>query len=193
MPSPAQTSGTGVAANISVNSVAQNLSLTGTNTFQIVATVTDAAGTVQTGTAFVLTSVANASGGTTTYTGTITGGGSNAFAGFTFTIAGFVTGANNGVFECSASTATTLVLSNAVGVTETHAATATPDDAVAFKYVSRSPAYATVSTSGKVTGVAKGGAVIEVSYPLFGNSRGVAPSGEYIEKVYKEVNITVKA
>lgn len=74
---------------------------------------------------FTLTSVANASGGNTVYTGTITGGGSNAFAGYTFVIAGFTNSANNGTFICASSTATTLTLQNASGVAETHAATAT--------------------------------------------------------------------
>lgn len=77
------------------------------------------------GVGFVLTSVANASAGTTTYTGTITGGGTApGFAGVTFTVAGFTTGANNGTWQCASSTATTLVLNNAAGVAETHAATA---------------------------------------------------------------------
>ena len=74
---------------------------------------------------FTLTSVANASGGNTIYTGTITGGASNAFAGYTFVIAGFTNAANNGSFICASSTATTLTLQNASGVAETHAATAT--------------------------------------------------------------------
>ena len=86
-------------------------------------------GTSDTETPFTLTSVANASGGTTVYTGTITGGAANAFAGYTFVIAGFTTSANNGTFTCSASTATTLTLSNASGVAETHAATATYSNA----------------------------------------------------------------
>lgn len=73
---------------------------------------------------WTFTSVANASAGSTVYTGTPTG----AFAssvGLTFTVAGFVTGANNGAFACTAATATTLTLSNASGAAETHAATGT--------------------------------------------------------------------
>lgn len=66
-----------------------------------------------------LTSVANASGGNTVYTGTITGGGSNAFAGRTFMAYGFAQAANNGVFTVTASTTTTLTLANASGVTDT--------------------------------------------------------------------------
>ena len=76
--------------------------------------------------ALTLTSVATASAGSTVYTGTITGGAANAWAGATFVIAGFTTSANNGTFVCTASSATTLTLSNASGVSETHAATATP-------------------------------------------------------------------
>jgi uncharacterized repeat protein (TIGR01451 family) len=73
---------------------------------------------------FALTSVANAAGGSTVYTGTITGGAANAFTGVVFTVAGFTNAANNGTFTCTASTTTTLTLSNAAGVAETHAATA---------------------------------------------------------------------
>lgn len=71
-----------------------------------------------------LTSVASATGDTSVYTGTITGGGANAFAGFYFTIAGFTNAQNNGVFFCQASTTTTLTLTNYAGTAETHAATA---------------------------------------------------------------------
>ncbi len=73
---------------------------------------------------FALTSVANAAGGNTVYTGTITGGAANAFTGVVFTIAGFGTAANNGTFTCTASTATTLTLNNAAGVAQAQAATA---------------------------------------------------------------------
>jgi hypothetical protein len=72
---------------------------------------------------FSLTSVANASGGNTVYTGTITGGASNAYATRYFVVSGFTNGANNGTFNCTASTATTITLANAAGVAETHAAT----------------------------------------------------------------------
>ncbi len=71
-----------------------------------------------------LTSVANAAGGNTVYTGTVTGGAANALAGTTFIVAGFTNAANNGTFVATASTATTLTLANAAGVAETHAATA---------------------------------------------------------------------
>lgn len=70
---------------------------------------------------FTLTSV----NGAGVYTGTITGGASNAFAGIPFTIAGFANAANNQTSVCTASTATTITLTNTSTVSETHAATAT--------------------------------------------------------------------
>jgi len=72
----------------------------------------------------ILTSVANASGGNTVYTGTITNGGSNNFVGLTFLISGFGLSQNNGTFVCVASTSTTLTLANAFGTSETASATA---------------------------------------------------------------------
>jgi hypothetical protein len=77
-----------------------------------------------------LTSVGNASGTSTIYTGTITGGAANAFVGYTFLIAGFTNTPNNGAFVCTASSATTLTLTNAGGIAETHAATAISTGAV---------------------------------------------------------------
>lgn len=76
------------------------------------------------GTPFVLTSVANAAGGVTVYTGTITGGTTPNYVGHTFVIAGFTNGVNNGTFVCTACSTTTLTLVNASGAAETHAATA---------------------------------------------------------------------
>lgn len=76
------------------------------------------------GTTLALTSVANASGGSTVYTGTI---GSNSYVGQTFTVKGFANSANNGVFACTANDATTLTLSNPNGVAETHAGSAVLD------------------------------------------------------------------
>ena len=80
---------------------------------------------------FTLSAAANASAGTTQYTGTITGGitpytsgASNAYIGFLFVVSGFATAANNGTFTCTASDATHLTLDNANGVSESHAATA---------------------------------------------------------------------
>jgi hypothetical protein len=65
---------------------------------------------------FSITSVA---GGTGVYTGTITGGAANAFAGYYFVVTGFSNLPNNGTFVCTASTTTTLTLQNAASVTET--------------------------------------------------------------------------
>lgn len=79
---------------------------------------------------FTLTAAANASGGNTVYTGTITGGASNNYAGYTFLVAGFDTFANNGTYFCVASSATTLTLANVNGVADTHAATAISAGAV---------------------------------------------------------------
>ena len=71
-----------------------------------------------------LTEVANAAGGVTVYTGTISGGAANTLVGTTFIVAGFTNAANNGTFVVTASTATTLTLANAAGIAETHAGTA---------------------------------------------------------------------
>jgi hypothetical protein len=71
-----------------------------------------------------LTSVDNASGGSTVYHGTITGGAANAYANFYFYVSGFTNGGNNDVMQATASTATTLTMTNAGGVAETIAATA---------------------------------------------------------------------
>lgn len=77
------------------------------------------------GGSFPLSSVATTSGGSTVYTGTISGGGSNAYAGLYFSITGFDNAANN-VFNalCTASTATSLTLTTSAGVSDTHTATA---------------------------------------------------------------------
>lgn len=72
---------------------------------------------------FTLTAAANASGGATVYTGSITNGGSNGWQGYYFTVAGFTNGANNGTWLCTASSTTTITLANAGGVAETHAGT----------------------------------------------------------------------
>jgi hypothetical protein len=72
---------------------------------------------------FTLTQVA-VSGGNATYTGTITGGGSNAFVGYVFTITGFTNSGNNVQITVTASTATTLVCVASTQVNETHAGNA---------------------------------------------------------------------
>ena len=77
-----------------------------------------------------LTAAANASSGTTVYTGTITGGASNGLATQSVVIAGFDIAANNtggsnpNAFNIVSSTATTITVNNANGVADTHAGTA---------------------------------------------------------------------
>lgn len=64
---------------------------------------------------------------TVTYTGTITGGATNALAGAVINVSGFTNAGNNGTFTVTSSTATTLVVTNASGVNETHAGTVVMD------------------------------------------------------------------
>lgn len=71
-----------------------------------------------------LTAAATASGGNTVYTGTITGGGSNALVGTNVSVNGFTNAGNNGVFNVVASSTTTLTLANSGGIAETTSATA---------------------------------------------------------------------
>jgi hypothetical protein len=156
---PAQTTGLGVAAKILVqgnihpgntkpgyNGVV--LSLSGADaptTFQLNPEITDVSGAVvDPGTEYVLSAVAASTigvltltgaaasvAGDTAYAGTFSGGGSNAYAGVTFTVAGFTNAGNNGSFICVASTTSALTLINPNGVLETTAATATPDEGTA--------------------------------------------------------------
>lgn len=79
---------------------------------------------------FALTSVATSIGSSAVYTGTITGGGSNAFVGLIFLVAGFNGPNNNGTFVCTASSTTTLTLSNAIATSESTASTAISAGAV---------------------------------------------------------------
>lgn len=199
------TTGIGTPAQIAVDSVNVVLSLSGTTTHQITATVQDALGNPVG--QLTLTAAAAASGGSTVYTGTVTGGASSALAGFTFVIAGFVTNAvNNGTFACTASSATTLTLSNPAGIAETHAATATPQGfvtATTFTYDNSGEQnlvsgttfaqVATVSGSGLITAGAKGQTTIEVAYP-FANATGtVAAVGSNwpINKIFKLITVQV--
>lgn len=187
------TTGLGVAAQVAVDTKILDLSLSGVDTHQITASVEDVAGTPTPGTVFVLTAAANASGTTTVYTGTITGGGSNAFVDEVFLVAGFVTNAvNNGTFICTASSGTTLTLDNAAGIAETHAATATQEGSTKVYFITRNSGQATVSATGLITGVALGVAVIEASAPTFSNTIGLNPDGSPVNKVYSEINVHVK-
>jgi hypothetical protein len=78
----------------------------------------------QASTVLTLTSVAAGSGGHTVYTGFITNGAANFYAGKLFSVNGFTNIDNNGTYTCTASTTTTLTLNNAAGVVETNNATA---------------------------------------------------------------------
>jgi Bacterial Ig-like domain (group 2) len=189
---PNPTTGLAVAAQVEAGVDKQQLSLSGTNIYQIVPALRDGSTAAKPGAAFVLTSVANAAAGVSVYTGTVTGGAANALVGTEQVVTGFVTPANNGVFVVTASTATTLTLANAGGVAETHAGTSTEEGASAFTYVSRNPAYVTVSSTGLVTGVKVGHSVVEVSYPTYDNSHGLTPRGLPLEKIYDEISFHVK-
>lgn len=153
--------------------------------------------------------------GTAVYTGTITGGGSNALAGQSFVIAGFVaTATNNGTFIATASSTTTLTLANPAAVAETHAATATSEESgtnqlTYIVYPSKtltgntyqpsgtSTAVATVSSKGLITAVAVGHTEVEVCFATFNNSIGNIVSsgnpmnGTPINKIYSSVKVTV--
>lgn len=216
-----QVSGTGVVAGKTVAAGKPNpanyaltLSLGGTSTCQLTPAIVDAANTALPA-SLVLSAVANASGGTSVYTGTITGGGTNAYVGMEFTIAGFATAANNGTFLCTASTATTLTLTNAVGVAETHAGTAQSYVGAAIYYSYGDPAnkagaapswykpsnfagydpnVASVSSSGLITARAKGQTIIEVAFPMFDNTLGVfGAQGEPLSLIYTQIVVTVTA
>lgn len=224
---PSPTTGLGVAAKIAVagnggsstvpgkNNVTLSVSATGyASTFQLNPDIQDVSGAnYVAGTVFTLTAAANAVGATTDYTGTITGGGSNAFAGYTFVVAGFGTAANNGEFICTASTTTTLTLENSAGVSETHAGTATAQEITAgnqLTYVAypaktltgntyqpsgTASAVATVSATGLITAVKPGGVEVEVSFPTFNNAVGTAGTtfaGTLPKnKIYATVNVQV--
>ena len=209
-----QVSGTGVVANKTVAAGKPNpanysltLSLGGTATCQLTPAVVDVNNTALPA-PLTLASVAASVGATAVYTGTITGGGANAFAGMEFTVAGFAGANNNGTFICSASTTTTLTLSNAAATVETHAATASSYvGTVQYKSLNNpnagSPAWykpsnlspytgdiASVSAGGLITALAVGQAIIEISFPVFDNSFA-AQNGLAAEAIYTQIVVTV--
>jgi hypothetical protein len=205
---PSPTSGLGVAAKVVPDVTTVALSVTGATyngtaypeTHQLTVKIEDAAGNVQEeGVSLTLTSVANSSGGTAVYQGTITGGGTNLFKGFTFDIAGFAAhAANNGTFEVTANTTTSLTVTNANAVAETHAATAISEDSpYPITYVSYDSATASVSATGLITAVKAGQSIVEASYPTFNNSVGdIVSSGNImnglpIVKIYGDVVVQV--
>lgn len=75
------------------------------------------------GLSFTITSVANAAGGQTVYTGVFSA--TNTLNFQQVTISGFVNAVNNGTFAVASNTATTITVNNPSGAAETHAATAT--------------------------------------------------------------------
>ena len=128
----------------------------------------DTAAATATTTSLALTSAAAASGGTTVYTGTIPGGASNAFAGYTFTVAGFDKSVNNGIFLATASSATSLTLQNPNGVADTAAATAASN---------------TITGLASTTGLTAG-------QPIFGSN---IPTGTTIKTINSASSITLSA
>ncbi len=187
---------------------ANNGTFVATASSTTVLTLSNAAGAAETH-----AGTATDQGGSAVYTGTITGGGSNALAGFDFVIAGFAGANNNGQFIATASSTTTLTLANANATAETHAGTATQDQSTALTYVvygastnsagTSNPtgskvAIATVSATGLITAVAAGGVEVEVSYPGFNNTVGTVSSsgnimnGLPIMKIYQSVNVEVR-
>jgi type VI secretion system secreted protein VgrG len=111
---------TNVGNNVSLMTVTASTptTLTGTTTTQVNESHTESASS-----SLVLTQV-TVVGPTTTYTGTITGGASNGFAGQIFPISGFATGGNNVSFLVTSSTSTTLVGTTTTQVNETHSGAA---------------------------------------------------------------------
>jgi hypothetical protein len=204
-----QTTGLGTPTQIVVDSTNVTLSLSGTTTHQINPQIQDAGGNEQaTGTPLVLTAVAASSGGTAVYTGTITGGAANAFAGKTFVVAGFAGANNDGTFVATASSATTLTLENGAATAETHAGTATQQESTSLTYVAYGAsnvvsgskvAVATVSANGLITATAEGSTTVEVSYTSFNNavgdivSAGNIMNGLPINKIYTTINVNVVA
>ena len=109
------------------------LSLSGANgptTFQLNPQIQDASGAeIDPGTALTLTavaassgpgiitltSVAASSGGSAVYEGTTSGGGSNAWAGYSFVVAGFENAPNNGTFVCTVVDDTHITLNGTTG------------------------------------------------------------------------------
>jgi hypothetical protein len=92
-----------------------------------VASASSAPGTTVSGAGTALTlSQVTVSGSSVTYTGTITGGASNALKGITFAITGFTNSGNNVTIIVTSSTATTLVCVTTSQVNESHAGSAAP-------------------------------------------------------------------
>jgi hypothetical protein len=124
------------------------LSLSGANgptTFQLNPQIQDASGAeIDPGTVLTLTAVAASSGpgiltvsavaassGAEAVYTVSSGGTTNEWEGYSFTVAGFENAQNNGTFVALASSSTSLTLKNGNAIAETHAATAASDEGVA--------------------------------------------------------------
>ena len=100
----------------------------------------------------VLTAAATASGGNTTYTGTITGGASSGLVGKYFKIQYFTNTTNNGgPWIVTASSTASLTLANPSGVAETNAAVATAQPSATSAISSGISSLQPVGTSGSTT------------------------------------------
>jgi hypothetical protein len=86
-------------------------------------------------TPFTITSVASPIGTDAVYTGIISGGASNAYAGLDFLVTGFPDLANNGIFNCTASTDTTLTLTNGSAIAQNATNTSTACQWISIQYV----------------------------------------------------------
>ena len=134
-------------------------------------------------TALTLTSVSATANSVAVYHGTITSGGSNAYAGRYVKITGFVNSFNNTTapgFLCTASTTTTLTLSNLAAVNETHGGTATILDTVVDSNGNLEVAY-TPGTSGSSQ---------PVWNPVAGNSTADGLQGIIIQSTSAQINAT---
>ncbi|HMD16342.1 MAG TPA: hypothetical protein VKH18_06715 [Terriglobales bacterium] len=117
---------------------------------------------VNTAQSLTLTKVATSVGATAVYTGAITGGAGNAYAGFVFVVTGFTTLNNAGTFFCTASTATTLTLLNSAAVAQTHAGNAA-STAAYTTYLSTSTAATWVGVTTAITGFTNAGNNVTVT------------------------------
>jgi hypothetical protein len=102
-----------------------------------------------------LTSVAASIGSSAVYTGSLSGGAGNAYAGYNFVVTGFDNAGNNGNFACTASTTTTVTLTNANAVAESHVALANqvPQYADTNVFPGKSYSYEITAVSGGVESV----------------------------------------
>jgi hypothetical protein len=138
-----------------------------------------------------LTSVAMSVGSTAVYTGTITGGSANAYAGYSVTVTGFANAPNNGTFLCTASSGVTLTLSNSTAVAESAPATAVVQlftQSVGFVVgfalpnkvtIAFSPAFLDFTQINGILPVAKGGTGASTAPQALDNLFGYIPAAEF--------------